>query len=90
MGPPERVGLAAMKPQSAACLRLLRSYPEGLTSRDAWLAIGCSRLAARVSDLRAEGFDVQAELVTVRSGERSVRVARYRLAEAPRQLGLSL
>lgn len=80
-----------MKRSAADVLTYLRAHPEGITSRDAWLALGCSRLAARVDDLkRLYGFDIESELVTVASGERSARVARYRLIEGPVQQTLEL
>jgi hypothetical protein len=77
-----------MKPSSARVLALLRERPAGITPRDA-LEIGCMRLAARVNDLRADGLDIEAELVVLRSGPRLVRVARYRLIERE-QLALAL
>jgi len=74
-----------VKPSAASVLRLLRERPDGITPKDA-LEVGCMRLAARVSDLRADGHAIEAELVVLRSGPRLVRVARYRLVEAPVQL----
>ena len=70
-----------MKPQSASILRMLREHPEGVTPRMALVDAGCMRLAARVADLRADGFAIEAELVTVRTGSGFARVARYRLIE---------
>ncbi len=67
-----------MKPQCEAILALLREKPEGITALDALDRCGSFRLGARVWDLRAEGFVVDAELVTLPNGK---RVARYRLIE---------
>lgn len=71
-----------MKPQVALLLAVLRERgDEGLTSLEA-LRVGCgSRLAARVSDLRAEGYEVSSELVRLDTG---ARVSRYRLRESVR------
>ncbi len=54
----------------------------GVTPADAY-GWGCMRLAARVADLRAEGFDIRTETVTTGSG---ARIARYVLVEHPTQL----
>ncbi len=67
-----------LKPQAARVLVLLRRRPEGLTSLEALYA-GCgSRLAARVGELRAAGFDVHSVYETTEGG---ARVVRYRLEE---------
>lgn len=82
-----------MKRSAAEVLAYLRANPDGITSRDAWLALGCSRLAARVDDLkRLYGYDVESELVTVSSNGKTARVARYRLVEPvkPEQLAIGL
>ena len=72
-----------MKPSTAAVLDLLRRHPQsGVTQQQAIAVLSCYRLAARVSDLRAEGYDVRSELVT----QGGVRFARYRLVEAPEQV----
>ena len=72
-----------MKPQTYATLELLRAHPEGVTALTALDEIGSFRLGARVWELKAEGYDVQTDLVTTKSGK---RIARYRLIEQPRQL----
>lgn len=67
-----------MKPSAAAVLQLLRAHPEGVTSLDALYA-GCgSRLAGRVHELRADGFDVTSTYVTTDKG---ARIVRYQLHE---------
>ena len=69
-----------MKPGTAAVLELLRTRPAGITSLDA-LHAGCgSRLAARVAELKADGYDVRSEPVTVETVAGRARVSRYTLA----------
>jgi hypothetical protein len=76
-----------MKPQSAEVLHLLRiAGPKGITQQDAITMAQCYRLAARIADLKADGFPIAAELVT-REG---VRFSRYRLLEPPRQMDAGL
>ena len=48
-----------MKPQVRSLLAYLRAHPEGATSRDVWLDLGISRLAARVDDLKRDGYSVE-------------------------------
>lgn len=75
-----------MKPQCAQVLALLRAHPQGVTQQDAIKEIACYRLAARISDLKAEGIEVRAELV----GSNGHRYARYHLVEKPAQLAMAL
>lgn len=56
---------------------------EELTPIEALRRFGCLRLAARVSDLRRDGLQIESETVEA-NGK---RFARYRLAE-PHQLNL--
>ena len=66
-----------MKPQCAALLaELERRGDAGLTDLDALDALGIRRLAARVADLKAEGFDVRTTLTRTPSGK---RIGTYRL-----------
>jgi hypothetical protein len=71
-----------MKPQSRDVLTLLERGP--VTQQDAIREVACYRLAARISDLRAEGYPIVAESVT----HNGVRFARYRLVTAPVQEAL--
>ena len=71
-----------MKPQSRDVLTLLERGP--VTQQDAIREVACYRLAARISDLRAEGYPIVAESVT----QNGVRFARYRLVTAPVQEAL--
>lgn len=71
-----------MKPQTAATLELLRSRGKhGVTALDALASVGSFRLGARIWELKAEGFDISSEMVTVPSG---ARIARYVLHERTR------
>lgn len=67
------------------CDRLLEAMKRGesVTQIDAWARFGCSRLAARVRDLRDEGVEIRAEWQEVqnRFGE-SCRVKRYSLVSS--------
>lgn len=56
--------------------RILAHFQSGrsLTGLEALNLFGCSRLAARVGDLIADGHPVDGEMVTVASGK---RVKRY-------------
>lgn len=73
-----------MKPQTEAILGLLRQRgAAGVTSLEAFTATGCFRLAGRVHELRAVGFDVETTYVTTPS--RKV-IARYVLHEEPVQM----
>lgn len=58
-------------------------YIGGITSLEAYNEYGCTRLSARISDLRAMGIDIVAERVTKKNrfGEK-VSVNQYRLKEA--------
>lgn len=71
-----------MKPSSAAVLRLLERGP--VTPLQALEEAHCLRLAARVSDLKAAGYRIDTELVTV--GDK--RFARYTLRVEPVQVTL--
>lgn len=62
------------------CKQILDYLSSGgkLTPLDALQRFGCGRLAARVNDLRREGFDIKSEMVPVltTTGEMA-HVARY-------------
>lgn len=73
-----------MKPQTGATLVLLRVRGEdGLTPDEARRWAGTDRLAARVSELRAEGHDIETTWQTV-NGKRFARyVIRERKPQQP-------
>lgn len=48
----------------------------GLTALDALQMFGCSRLAARIADLKGAGYPITSAMVTLPNGK---RVARYTL-----------
>ena len=74
-----------MKPGTLEVLALLRARPSGLTAFDALAEVGCFRLAARIGELRADGYDIATETITTGSGK---HVARYVIHERPVQLAL--
>ncbi len=53
-----------------------------ITQLDAYLDIGCWRLASRISDLKRKGYLIKREMITVKNryGE-DVQVAKYSLIE---------
>jgi hypothetical protein len=69
-------GMSKRLPQTEVILRLLQNQPEGITAFDALRWAECLRLAARISDLRREGYDITSTLETTSNG---ARIARYRL-----------
>ena len=71
--------------QTTAILRILRLRGT-ITPLEALQEVGCFRLAARISDLRAEGYPIVTEWVETADK----RYARYRLNEQPEQLGAGL
>lgn len=54
----------------------------GITQLDAYLDIGCWRLASRINDLKKQGYAISREMVKVKNryGE-SVPVAKYSLMD---------
>lgn len=50
-----------------------------ITQKEATRKLGVGRLAARISDLRAEGYNIQTEMIPVRTRGGKARVARYYL-----------
>jgi hypothetical protein len=76
-----------VKPSTQRVLALLRERGDaGLTSLECWDRGGGSRLAARVADLRADGYLIEATTVTVPTRNAPARVSRYVLHEAPVQM----
>jgi|TARA_R110002020_G_scaffold88008_1_gene216503 hypothetical protein len=60
--------------QTADILDWLKSG-RSITSLEAYNNFGCLRLAARIADIRARGFDVQSK--TIRVGSKNKTVAQY-------------
>lgn len=68
-----------MKPQARDVLYLLRFKGDlGVTQQDAIRELSCYRLAARVADLKADGYFIRTQLATDSRGH---RYARYVLEE---------
>lgn len=77
-----------MKPQTLLVLAYLRSRGRrGVTALEALDEVGTSRLAARVAELRAEGYEIDSTYVTTPGGK---RIVRYVIHEAPQQLTVGL
>ena len=74
-----------MKPQSRDVLELLRKFPaSGITQHDAITFCQCYRLAARIADLRADGYTIESTWETFKGR----RFARYTLVPDPVQVTL--
>jgi hypothetical protein len=60
-------------------IEILRHLAKGraLTTFEAFEKFHCTRLAARIAEIRSEGHRVSAEMVTTSGG---ARVAKYRIA----------
>lgn len=54
--------------QSQRILAYLRSGSH-LTQLEAYGLFGCTRLAARIADLRSDGHDIRSRMITVESGK---------------------
>lgn len=67
-----------MKTQNTIVLDHLEHRP--LTAKQASSRYGIERLAARICELRGQGYDVRTQLVKVRTRRGETRVARYSLA----------
>ena len=70
--------------KTTQCEKILDYMQEhgGITQLDAYLDIGCWRLASRISDLKKRGYPIKREIIKVqnRYGE-SVAVAKYSLQD---------
>lgn len=64
------------KSQAEMILEYLQKYGE-ITAIEALTAIGCFRLAARISDLRADGYNIRTDMT--QDGKKSYAI--YRLEE---------
>ncbi len=64
--------------QNRHILALLRQRPEGITPLEALDIVGSFRLAARIMELRQQGYDIRTVNETTPSGK---RIARYVLHE---------
>jgi len=68
-----------MKAKTAQATKIILALEDGaeLTALDALRKFDCFRLAARVSDLRNEGYDIRTRMVEIDSGK---KIAQYFLA----------
>ena len=62
--------------QNEKILNHLQTH-EGITSIEAIRLYGCTRLAARISDLRSRGHDIRSEKVVKKDGKKTVSYSRY-------------
>ena len=69
--------MARITSQTDTIYRMLRDRPEGITALDALQEAGSFRLAARIADLRREGYPIESKMVVV-NGK---RIARYTLSD---------
>ncbi len=70
--------------QAQRIIEYMREHPEGITAMQALQDLQCLRLAARIHDLRGEGYQITEEPYTTSTAK---RVSRYRLtgiAQTPR------
>lgn len=67
--------------QKEKIIKYIKKY-KSITPQDAMFDLGIMRLAARISDLKDDGYNIETEMETGknRDGE-PVRYARYRLKE---------
>lgn len=67
--------------QNDRVLRYMEQHPS-ITSLDAFRLLGCTRLSARISDLRKKGYAIATQSVMVKNRDnKSVRVTAYSLAQ---------
>lgn len=68
--------------QCQRILQYMRDHPDGITTWEAIREFGCTRLPARIADLRRDGFMISKEIQTSKNryGD-NVSFARYRLEE---------
>lgn len=54
----------------------------GITQLEAFVDIGCWRLASRINDLKRQGYPIRREMITVKNRDKEdVQIARYSLRE---------
>ncbi len=67
--------------QNDRVLRYMENHPS-ITSLDAIRDLGCTRLSARISDLRRKGYTIDTQSVIVRNRDnKKVRVTAYSLVQ---------
>lgn len=66
--------------QKEAVKRHLQKHGE-ITSWDAIMEYGITRLASVIYDLRREGYNIETENVVKKKGERTVHFARYKVVK---------
>ena len=69
-----------LRGQLSTLLEFLRQRGH-VTHLQAWRLLGISRLAARIHDLRKQGYKIKTEMVPMPCRNNVVEVARYHLEE---------
>jgi len=67
-----------MKSQNKRIKKYLKSG-KSLTALDALHEFNCFRISARVFDLKSQGMNIETKIISITSGGKTKRVARYRL-----------
>lgn len=75
------------KSQCASIAQFLARPGARLTSLDALRMFGCSRLAARILDLRRAGMSIVTRIISVIGANGVSRIAEYYLAAMPKREG---
>lgn len=63
--------------QKEEILKYLKTHGS-ITARQAAKFISCMRLAARIAELKADGYPIVTEMITVRTKSGTAVVARYK------------
>jgi len=66
--------------QAKKVLAYIQEYGS-ITQKEATRKLGVARLAARISDLRASGYNIQTEIIATRTRDGKAHVARYTLED---------
>lgn len=65
-----------MKDSQTTSIFVYLSSGKSLTALEALNLFGCFRLAARINDLRSEGYNIKTEIIATKNNK---RVAEYKL-----------
>lgn len=64
--------------QQEAVLKYVQTHKNGITSKEAFEKIGCTRLAAVISALNKKGYNIQRYRETVKGRYGNVSITRYK------------
>ena len=65
--------------QCEKILEYMRTHPAGITPADAMEQFHCFRLAARIADLKCQGYKITSTLVKETRNGVKIQYSRYRL-----------